>query len=219
MSGVLEVLEDGYGFLRSDNYQSGIDDVYVPQSQIRRFRLKTGDYVEGNTRMQHEGERYRALVYVQTVNGDRPLGLTQRPSFEDLTPVYPSEVLKLETERTDYAMRMIDLMAPVGKGQRGIIVAPPKAGKTTLLKSIANSITKNNPEVKLIVLLIDERPEEVTDMQRSIRGDVVFSTFDEEPPEPHQGGGNRAGAGKTPCGAQKGRGYIAGQHNPPCQSL
>lgn len=181
MSGVLEVLEDGYGFLRSDNYQSGIDDVYVPQSQIRRFRLKTGDYVEGNTRMQHEGERYRALVYVQTVNGDRPLGLTQRPSFEDLTPVYPSEVLKLETERTDYAMRMIDLMAPVGKGQRGIIVAPPKAGKTTLLKSIANSITKNNPEVKLIVLLIDERPEEVTDMQRSIRGDVVFSTFDEEP--------------------------------------
>ncbi len=181
MSGVLEVMEDGYGFLRSENYQSGTDDVYVPQAQIRRFRLKTGDFIVGNTRMQHEGERFEALIYVQSVNGDGVETVLKRKSFEDLTPIYPRERLKLETGRTDYSMRIIDLMAPVGKGQRGIIVAPPKAGKTTLLKNIANSITKNNPDVKLIVLLIDERPEEVTDMQRSINGDVIYSTFDEEP--------------------------------------
>lgn len=181
MSGVLEVMEEGYGFLRSDNYQSGPNDVYVPQTQIRRFRLKTGDFIEGNTRMQHEGERFEALIYVRSVNGDGVDVALRRKSFEDLTPIYPTERLRLETERTDYSMRIIDLMAPVGKGQRGIIVAPPKAGKTTLLKNIANSITKNNPDVKLIVLLIDERPEEVTDMQRSIDGDVIYSTFDEEP--------------------------------------
>lgn len=181
MSGVLEVLEDGYGFLRSDNYQSGPDDVYVPQAQIRRFRLKTGDYIVGNTRMQHEGEKYQALLYVQSVNGDKVDVSIRRKAFEDLTPIYPKERLKLETVKTDYSMRMIDLIAPVGKGQRGIIIAPPKAGKTTLLKNIANSITQNNPNVKLIVLLIDERPEEVTDMQRSIKGDVIYSTFDEEP--------------------------------------
>lgn len=179
--GILEVLEDGYGFLRSDNYQSGADDVYVPQAQIRRFRLKTGDHIKGNTRMQHEGEKYEALLYVQSVNGDKVDASIRRKAFEDLTPIYPTERLKLETGRTDYSMRLIDLIAPVGKGQRGIIVAPPKAGKTTLLKNIANSITTNNPDVKLIVLLIDERPEEVTDMQRSINGDVIFSTFDEEP--------------------------------------
>lgn len=181
MSGVLEVMEEGYGFLRSNNYQSGVNDVYVPQTQIRRFRLKTGDFIEGNTRMQHEGERFEALIYVRSVNGDGVDVALCRKSFEDLTPIYPTERLKLETERTDYSMRIIDLMAPIGKGQRGIIVAPPKAGKTTLLKNIANSITKNNPDVKLIVLLIDERPEEVTDMQRSINGDVIYSTFDEEP--------------------------------------
>lgn len=181
MSGVLEVMEDGYGFLRSENYQSGASDVYVPQAQIRRFRLKTGDFIVGNTRMQHEGERFEALIYVQSVNGDGVDASLRRKAFEDLTPIYPSERLKLETDRTDYSMRIIDLMAPVGKGQRGIIVAPPKAGKTTLLKNIANSITKNNPDVKLIVLLIDERPEEVTDMQRSINGDVIYSTFDEDP--------------------------------------
>lgn len=181
MSGVLEVLEDGYGFLRSDNYQSGPDDVYVPQAQIRRFRLKTGDYIVGNTRMQHEGEKYQALLYVQSVNGDKVDVSIRRKAFEDLTPIYPRERLKLETVKTDYSMRIIDLIAPVGKGQRGIITAPPKAGKTTLLKNIANSITQNNPDVSLIVLLIDERPEEVTDMQRSIKGDVIFSTFDEEP--------------------------------------
>lgn len=181
MSGVLEVMDDGYGFLRSDNYQSGSSDVYVPLAQIKRFKLKTGDYIVGNTRMQHEGEKYEALLYVQSVNGDGVDTVLRRKSFEDLTPIYPNEILKLETKRTDYSMRIIDLIAPVGKGQRGIIVAPPKAGKTTLLKNIANSITTNNPDVKLIVLLIDERPEEVTDMQRSINGDVIFSTFDEEP--------------------------------------
>ena len=181
MSGVLEVMADGYGFLRCNNYQSGDDDVYVSQSLIRKFNLKTGDFIIGNTRMQHEGERYQALLYVQKVNGDTVDVSIRRKSFDDLTPVYPTERLKLENGGGDFAMRLIDIVSPIGKGQRGIIVAPPKAGKTTLLKSIANSITKNNPEVSLIVLLIDERPEEVTDMQRSISGDVIFSTFDEEP--------------------------------------
>lgn len=180
-SGVLEVMADGYGFLRSDNYQSGENDVYVPVNQIRRFNLKTGDFIVGNTRMQHEGERYEALLYVQTVNGDKVDVSIRRKAFDDLTPIYPTERLRLTTSSRDYAMRLMDMLAPIGKGQRGIIVAPPKAGKTTLLKNIANSITTNHPEVQLIVLLIDERPEEVTDMQRSIQGDVLFSTFDEEP--------------------------------------
>lgn len=181
MSGVLEVLADGYGFLRSDNYQSGENDVYVSANQIRRFNLKTGDFIVGNTRMQHEGERYQALLYVQTVNGDKVDVSIRRKAFDDLTPIYPNERLRLERDKKDYSTRLIDLCAPIGKGQRGIIVAPPKAGKTTLLKNIANSITANNPDVCLIMLLIDERPEEVTDMQRSIKGDVIFSTFDEEP--------------------------------------
>lgn len=181
MSGVLEVLADGYGFLRSDNYQSGENDVYVPQNQIRRFNLKTGDYIVGNTRMQREGERYQALLYVQTVNGDKIDASIHRKSFEDLTPVFPKERLRLERGQEEFSMRLIDLVAPIGKGQRGLIVAPPKAGKTTLLKSIAKSITQNNPNVHLIVLLIDERPEEVTDMKRSIDGDVIYSAFDEEP--------------------------------------
>ncbi|MBR5613756.1 MAG: transcription termination factor Rho [Clostridia bacterium] len=181
MSGVLEVLADGYGFLRCNNYQTGENDVYVSVNQIRRFNLKTGDFIVGNTRMQHEGERYQALLYVQTVNGDKVDVSIRRRSFDDLTPIYPNERLKLELGKEDYATRLIDLVAPLGKGQRGIIVAPPKAGKTTLLKNIANSITANNPDVHLIVLLIDERPEEVTDMQRSIKGDVIYSTFDEEP--------------------------------------
>ncbi len=181
MSGVLEVMTDGYGFLRSDNYQSGENDVYVSQNLIRRFNLKTGDFIIGNSRMQHEGERFEALLYVQSVNGDPVDVSIKRKSFDDLTPIYPTERLRLEQGGNQYAMRLIDLVVPVGKGQRGIIVAPPKAGKTTLLKSIANSITEGNPNVSLIVLLIDERPEEVTDMQRSIKGDVIFSTFDEEP--------------------------------------
>ncbi len=181
MSGVLEVLSDGYGFLRSDNYQSGENDVYVSSNQIRRFNLKTGDFIVGNTRMQHEGERYQALLYVQTVNGDKVDVSIRRKPFEDLTPIYPNERLRLERKKNDYSTRLIDLCSPIGKGQRGIIVAPPKAGKTTMLKNIANSITENNPDVCLIMLLIDERPEEVTDMKRSIKGDVIFSTFDEEP--------------------------------------
>lgn len=181
MSGVLEIMADGYGFLRSNNYQSGENDVYVSQNLIRRFNLKTGDFIVGNTRMQHEGERYEALLYVQTVNGDSIDVAIHRKAFDELTPIYPNERLKLETGGIDYAMRLIDLIAPIGKGQRGIIVAPPKAGKTTLLKGLANSISKNSPDAQLIVLLIDERPEEVTDMQRSINGDVIYSTFDEEP--------------------------------------
>jgi len=181
MSGVLEVLSEGYGFLRSENYESGENDVFVPQNQIRRFNLKTGDFIVGNTRLQPDAGRHEALLYVQTVNGDKVDVSIRRKSFDDLTPVYPTERLRLETTKEDSAMRLIDLIAPIGKGQRGIIVAPPKAGKTTLLKNIANSITENHPEAELIVLLIDERPEEVTDMQRSIKGDVVFSTFDEEP--------------------------------------
>lgn len=181
VEGVLEVLADGYGFLRCDNYQSSEKDIYVPVNQIRRFNLKTGDYIVGNSRMQHDGERFGALLYVQTVNGDKVDVSIKRKSFEDLTPIYPSERIVLETCKTDFAMRLTDLIAPIGKGQRGIIVAPPKAGKTTLLKNIANSISKNHPEITLIVLLIDERPEEVTDMQRSIKGDVIYSTFDEEP--------------------------------------
>lgn len=180
-SGILDIMDDGYGFLRSNNYQAGPNDVYVPQVQIRRFKLKSGDYIEGNSKMQHEGSPCEALIYINSINGDTPSEALKRQRFEDLTPIYPCERLKLETCRTDYSMRIIDLIAPVGKGQRGIIVAPPKAGKTTLLKTLANSIKKNNPDVKLIVLLIDERPEEVTDMQRSIDGDVVYSTFDEEP--------------------------------------
>ncbi len=181
MSGVLEIMADGYGFLRSDNYQSGENDVYVHQNLIRRFNLKTGDFIIGNSRMQHEGEKYQALLYVQSVNGDPIDVAIKRKPFDELTPVYPTERLRLERGNNDFSVRLIDLICPVGKGQRGIIVAPPKAGKTTILKSIANSITENNPEVSLIVLLIDERPEEVTDMQRSIKGDVIFSTFDEEP--------------------------------------
>ncbi len=181
MSGVLEILSDGYGFLRSENYESGEHDVFVPTNQIRRFNLKTGDFIVGNTRLQPDAGRHEALLYVQTVNGDKVDVSIRRKAFDDLTPVYPTERLKLETAKEDSAMRLIDLVAPIGKGQRGVIVAPPKAGKTTLLKNIANSITENHPEAELIVLLIDERPEEVTDMQRCIKGDVIFSTFDEEP--------------------------------------
>ena len=155
--------------------------MYVPQVQIRRFNLKTGDYVHGVTRKAGEGDRFDALIYVKTVNGDSVDKAIRRKPFEYLTPVYPDERIRLEREGCDYAVRLIDLLAPIGKGQRGLIVAPPKAGKTTLLKSVANCISDNNPEVNLIVLLIDERPEEVTDMKRSIKGEVIYSTFDELP--------------------------------------
>lgn len=181
--GVLEVLSDGYGFLRAENYMPGSKDVYVSQSQIRRFNLKTGDLVEGKTRPAKEGEKFQALLYVTAVNGEDPEKATQRKPFDELTPIFPNERITLENPRNpkELATRLIDLIAPIGKGQRGLIVSPPKAGKTTLLKKIADSIATNYPDIYLIVLLIDERPEEVTDMQRSIKGDVVYSTFDELP--------------------------------------
>ncbi len=181
VEGILEVLPDGYGFLRGENYLSTPKDVYISPVQIRRFRLDKGDKVKGIARLPKEGERFPGLIYVGEVNGEPPEKAYRRTKFDDLIPIYPEERLKLETTKEEYAMRLIDLISPVGKGQRGMIVAPPKVGKTTLLKMIANSITTNNPEVELIVLLIDERPEEVTDMKRSIRGDVIYSTFDELP--------------------------------------
>jgi len=181
VEGVLEVLPDGYGFLRSDNYLSGAKDVYVSPSQIRRFNLKTGDKIKGKGRIPKEGEKFQALLYVQTVNGDPPEVATKRIAFEHLTPIYPDQRINLETAPRELSTRLIDLIAPIGKGQRGMIVSPPKAGKTILLKKVANSITTNYPEMELIVLLIDERPEEVTDMQRSINGEVIYSTFDEVP--------------------------------------
>ena len=181
--GVLEVLPDGYGFLRSDNYLSGQRDVYVSIAQIRRFGLRTGDLVTGKTRPSKEGERFLALLYITAVNGEDPEKLTERRPFEELVPIFPNERYTLETKgrRNNLAIRLIDLIAPIGKGQRAMIVSQPKAGKTTLLKSIANGISENYPDSHLIVLLIDERPEEVTDMQRSIKGEVLYSTFDELP--------------------------------------
>ncbi|MDL2258624.1 transcription termination factor Rho [Eubacteriales bacterium OttesenSCG-928-K08] len=180
--GVLEVLPDGYGFLRSDNYLPGNRDVYVSIAQIRRFSLKTGDMVTGKTRPSKEGERFLALLYITAINGVTPEEVGYRRPFEELVPIYPEERLTLECPgQNNLAIRLIDLIAPIGKGQRGMIVAQPKAGKTTLLKNIANGISTNHPDAHLMVLLIDERPEEVTDMQRSIKGEVLFSTFDELP--------------------------------------
>ena len=181
VEGVLEVLPDGYGFLRSENYLSGPRDVYVSPSQIRRFGLKTGDKLKGKGRIPKEGEKFQALLYVQSINGDTPDVASKRVPFEYLTPIYPENRITLETAPREFSTRLIDLIAPIGKGQRGMIVSPPKAGKTILLKKIANAITVNYPEIELIVLLIDERPEEVTDMQRSIKGEVIYSTFDEVP--------------------------------------
>lgn len=182
VSGILEVLpENGFGFLRGENYLSTPKDVYVSPTQIRRFNLKTGDKVSGIARAPKEEEKFPALIYVQHVNDDTPDKAIRRKPFEYLTPVFPDERIHLTSKQQDYAMRLVDLLAPIGKGQRGLIVAPPKAGKTTLLKNIANNIEANHPEITLIVLLIDERPEEVTDLKRSINGDVVYSTFDQVP--------------------------------------
>ena len=181
MEGILEVLPDGYGFLRGDNYLPSPKDVYVSPVQIRRFHLDTGDKIKGISRSPKDGEKFPALIYVGEVNNQSPEHAMRRIPFDELIPIYPRKRLRLETVPTEYTMRLIDLMSPIGKGQRGMIVAPPKAGKTTILKKIANSITTNNPEVELIVLLIEERPEEVTDMRRSIKGDVIYSTFDELP--------------------------------------
>ena len=180
VEGILDILPDGYGFLRGENYLSSPKDVYISVVQIRRFRLDTGDVIKGISRFK-EGEKFPSLIFVGEVNGESPEKAARRKRFDELTPIYPDERIRLETDSKEYAMRMIDLMSPIGKGQRGMIVAPPKVGKTTLLKKIANSISKNNPEEKLIVLLIDERPEEVTDMKRSINGEVIYSTFDELP--------------------------------------
>ncbi len=184
--GVLEILPDGFGFLRSANYNylPGPDDIYVSPSQIRRFNLRTGDTVMGQVRPPKEGERYFALLKVDSINFEPPDAIKHKILFDNLTPIYPNKRIWLETSPDDLSMRVMDLLIPLGKGQRGLIVAPPRTGKTILLQKIANSIAKNHPEVYLIVLLIDERPEEVTDMQRSVKGEVVSSTFD-EPPERH----------------------------------
>lgn len=182
--GVLEIMPDGYGFLRLDNYLPGPRDIYISPSQIRRFNLRTGDLIKGNIRIPKDSEKFSALLYVKSVNGDNPNNVYRRPNFEELTPIYPDSKFKLESTSKNLSPRLIDLIAPIGKGQRGMIVAPPKAGKTMLLKQIANAALQNNPDAHLIVLLIDERPEEVTDMKRSIKGDnvdVVYSTFDEQP--------------------------------------
>lgn len=184
--GVLEVLPDGYGFLRSAdyNYLPSADDIYVSPSQIKRFMLRTGDTIKGQVRPPKEAERFYAMLKVETVNYLEPEYIKDRLNFDNLTPLYPDSRLKLEVAPSQYSMRIVDLLCPIGKGQRGLIVSPPKSGKTVLLQEMANSITRNHPEVKLIVLLIDERPEEVTDMQRSVKAEVVSSTFD-EPPERH----------------------------------
>src|SRR5215211_7571500 len=181
--GVLETLPDGFGFLRAPdyNYLPGPDDIYVSTSQIRKFDLRTGDTISGQIRPPKEGERYFALIKVEAINFEPPEMARDRVFFDNLTPLYPDEKLRLETEQENLAGRVLDLMTPIGKGQRALIVAPPRTGKTMLLQSIANSITRNHPEVTLIVLLIDERPEEVTDMQRSVHGEVISSTFDEPP--------------------------------------
>ena len=183
VEGILEIQEENnFGFLRFSNFLTSEKDIYVSPTQIRRFNLKTGDKIRCITRLPKEGERFGALLYVLTVNGDEPGRAIRRPDFDDLTPVFPYERLRLEDGTRDLSMRLIDIVAPIGKGQRGLIVAPPKAGKTVLLKKVANAIEKNYPEVELIVLLVDERPEEVTDMKRSlIGGEVIYSTFDELP--------------------------------------
>ena len=184
VQGILEVMQDGFGFIRSANYLPGENDVYVAPSQIRKFNLKTGDILEGNTRIKTQQEKFSALLYLTKINGIDPLKAMKRSNFEDMTPIFPNERLRLESGRTSTAMRIMDLLSPIGKGQRGMIVSPPKAGKTTLLKQVALSVQKNNPEIHLLILLIDERPEEVTDIRESIEGEnveVIYSTFDELP--------------------------------------
>ena len=181
VEGILEVLPDGYGFLRRENFTYGPKDIYVSPSQIRKLNLKTGDKISGIGRKKSEGEKFQALLFVNTVNGDDPGAAIRRKPFDTLTPIFPEERLHVEKTPKELSTRIIDLIAPIGKGQRGMIVSPPKAGKTVLLKKIANSISINHPEVLLIVLLVDERPEEVTDMQRSIDGEIAYSTFDKVP--------------------------------------
>ena len=183
-NGILEVMPDGYGFIRCANYLPGENDIYVAPSQIRRFNLKTGDIVNGNIRVKTQGEKFGALLFVKSVNGLKPEEANKRYNFEDMTPIFPNERIRLEKNGAGISMRVMDLMCPVGKGQRGMIVSPPKAGKTTLMKEVAKSVKANNPEIHLIILLIDERPEEVTDIKEAIEGpnvEVIYSTFDELP--------------------------------------
>lgn len=182
--GILEVMPDGYGFIRCENYLPGDQDVYVSPSQIRKFGLKTGDIIHGNTRVKTHQEKFSALLYIKSINGNHPSEILRRPNFEDLTPIFPNERIRLETDRSASAMRIMDVVSPIGKGQRGMIVSPPKTGKTTLLKQVAKAVTRNNPDMHLIILLIDERPEEVTDIKEAIEGkhvEVIYSTFDELP--------------------------------------
>ena len=184
VTGILEVMTDGFGFIRSANYLPGENDIYVAPAQIRRFGLKTGDIITGNTKIKSEKEKFSALLYLTAINGMRPAEAAKRKNFEDMTPIFPNERIYLERTGGSVAMRIVDEISPIGKGQRGMIVSPPKAGKTTLLKDIAKSITINNPEMHLIILLIDERPEEVTDIKEAIEGpnvEVIYSTFDELP--------------------------------------
>lgn len=183
-NGILEVMPDGYGFIRCANYLPGDNDIYVAPSQIRRFNLKTGDIVKGNIRVKTQGEKFGALLFVKSVNGLKPEEATKRYNFEDMTPIFPDDRIRLEKPGASISMRVMDLLSPVGKGQRGMIVSPPKAGKTTLMKEVAKSVKANNPEIHLIILLIDERPEEVTDIKEAIEGpnvEVIYSTFDELP--------------------------------------
>ncbi|MBO5302553.1 MAG: transcription termination factor Rho [Lachnospiraceae bacterium] len=184
VEGILEVMPDGYGFIRSDNYLPGDRDVYVSPSQIRKFNLKTGDIINGNTRIKTQQEKFSALLYVNNINGVHPSIVQKRKAFEDLTPIFPDERIRLEQQGASVAMRIVDLVSPIGKGQRGMIVSQPKAGKTTLLKQVAKAVTESNPDMHMIILLIDERPEEVTDIKEAIEGEnveVIYSTFDELP--------------------------------------
>ena len=183
-NGILELNPDGFGFIRCENYLPGSNDIYVSPAQIRRFNLKTGDIIEGNIKIKQPTEKFSALLFVKSVNGFHPAEASKRPNFEDMTPIFPNERIHLETEKASVPMRMVDLVSPIGKGQRGMIVSPPKTGKTTLLKQVAKAIHTNHPDMNMIILLIDERPEEVTDIKEYIEGDnveVIYSTFDELP--------------------------------------
>ena len=220
--GILEVMPDGFGFIRSDNYMPGDSDVYVSPSQIRRFGLKTGDIIRGNTRVKSATEKFSALLYLKSVN-NLPLDqIMRRGNFEDMTPVFPDERLRLERPGGSMAMRIVDLVSPIGKGQRGMIVSPPKAGKTTLLKDAAKSILRNNPEMYLIILLIDERPEEVTDIKEAIQGsnvEVIYSTFDEQPEHHKRVSEMVIERAKRLVESKKGRYDLHRQHHTSCQSL
>ncbi len=213
--GVLDIVDENIGFLRSEHYLPGPEDVYVSQSQIRRFGLRTGDMVIGQVRPPKDSEKYFGLLRVEAVNGLDPEAAKQRPVFEKLTPIFPNQRFNLETEPTNITTRLLDLVTPIGRGQRGLIVSPPKSGKTTVLKHIANAISTRYPDMHLMVALIGERPEEVTDMDRSVDAEVISSTFDEPPSQPRPRGGNGSGAGQAPGGRRPRCGHSDGLHDPP----